>query len=301
MTQKKDHQRNRLAHRSASGLMAIILIATQWTGHPSGAQTRIRMESARESSMSVTDSIDRAVFSICEGNGGDRKRTVPIDQMALQTPLALTHPQVVKGKARAQRLLPVAKRLLPAALNQLGLTYQAGSISQELVNSRIRSVTAIEANVADHDNASVRRYDPRAITFGTVFLAGLRSDEAMIAVLAHELTHVVDGPDHLLQPLFSNLRARASQLSGNPIQARPAIELTCEMAGLYVLVQHLGGASKIKGKQQRLARAFQKNCVTYDLADDRHLSPRQTLEMLLLLEPELTRAVVKAEKRRSSD
>ena len=36
------------------------------------------------------------------------------------------------------------------------------------------------------DNASVYLSRPHVITFGTIFLAGLRSDEGMISVLAHE-------------------------------------------------------------------------------------------------------------------
>jgi predicted Zn-dependent protease len=43
------------------------------------------------------------------------------------------------------------------------------------------------------DNASVFLSKPHVITFGTIFLAGLRSDEGMISVLAHELMHIADG------------------------------------------------------------------------------------------------------------
>ena len=69
------------------------------------------------------------------------------------------------------------------------------------------------------DNASVFLSRPHVITFGTIFLAGLRSDEGMISVLAHELMHVADGDNDSLRPLvcrgwkqgFGSHRARHSR------------------------------------------------------------------------------------------
>src|SRR5438034_5066884 len=58
--------------------------------------------------------------------------------------------------------------------------------SSDVCSSDLRGIDA-------RDNASVLLREPHTIEFGTIFLAGLRSDEAMISVLAHELTHVASG------------------------------------------------------------------------------------------------------------
>jgi predicted Zn-dependent protease len=58
------------------------------------------------------------------------------------------------------------------------------------------------------DNASVFLSRPHVITFGTIFLAGLRSDEGMISVLAHELMHIADGDNDSLRPLVAQSETR---------------------------------------------------------------------------------------------
>lgn len=284
-------KRNGLLRWGAKLLAGIILIATQWTGDPSGAQVRKRAETARVAPQLESDSIEQTIRMICEERVRDRQGTIPIDEMAVQSPLPVTDPRVIAGKERAQRLLPVAKGLVPSILSRLAAIYQSETINRDRVLSRLGTITTIRPDVEERDNASVRAREPHAIVFGTIFLVGLRSDEAMIAVLAHELTHVVDGPEHTLQSLFARVGARSSQLSGIQIRIQPAIELTCELVGIHVMQEYLVGALSNESKRQRLARAFEKNCVRVDLADAAHLSPRGTLRMLLMLEPDLTMAI----------
>ena len=59
------------------------------------------------------------------------------------------------------------------------------------------------------DNASVYLSRPHVITFGTIFLAGLRSDEGMISVLAHELMHIADGDNDSLRALVGASRQQS--------------------------------------------------------------------------------------------
>ena len=66
--------------------------------------------------------------------------------------------------------------------------------------ARVEAVRRIKPDVDSRDNASVLLRDPRVIDFGTIFLAGLRSDEAVVSVLAHELTHIAGGQADSLRP-----------------------------------------------------------------------------------------------------
>lgn len=294
MIQNMSHKQNGMLRRSANILVVAILIMTQWIGTPSGAQKQNRAQRANEPA-AESDLIERAAGRICEERVMDPQGTIPIDEMALQDPLPLSDRRVIAGKERAQRLLPVVKRLLPSVLSRIGTDYQAQSISRDRIIARLGLVNTIKPDIEMRDNAIVRAREPNAIIFGTVFLAGLRSDEAMIAVLAHELTHVVDGQDHVLQVLVGRVATRTLQLSGMQIQPRPAIELTCELAGIRVMQEYLRGTSGVKNRQ-RLARAFEKDCVNHDLADSAHLSPRETLRLLLTLEPELTKTIAGTEQ-----
>ena len=47
--------------------------------------------------------------------------------------------------------------------------------------ARINSVKRVRPDMESRDNASVYLSRPHVITFGTIFLAGLRSDEGMSA------------------------------------------------------------------------------------------------------------------------
>lgn len=198
---------------------------------------------------------------------------------------------------RAERLLPLAKRLVPAALSRLAADYNLEPLNLNWISARVKIVNVIKLEMEAYDNAYWRPTEPNAIIFGTVFLAGIRSDEAMITVLAHELTHAVNGPDQSLRPLFARIEARASRIRNLQIQENMALELTCEAVGLQAMRTHTG-RSLGKGTTRRLARAVGKNCVQRDLADATHLSPRETLRALLALEPELAMAITTAEEKR---
>jgi hypothetical protein len=217
--------------------------------------------------------------------------------MAAQSALPLTDARVIDGKKRAERLLPVAKKLVPSTLSRLAADYNLEPLSLSWIRARVQAVNTIKPEVEAHDNSYWRPSEPNAIIFGTIFLAGIRSDEAMITVLAHELTHAINGTDQSLQPLFARLGARASEIGMLPIQGNVAVELTCEAVGLQVMRAHIGKALG-KGTAKHLARAVGKNCVQRDLADANHLSPRETMQVLLALEPGLIKALAVAEEKK---
>jgi hypothetical protein len=236
------------------------------------------------------DPFERTVRTICEQRKRDSMATIPIDEMASMRPLPLTDRRVLAGKSRAQRLLPIAKRLVPFALRQVAAKNGLEPVSSSWIIDRVQAVNFIKAEVEERDNSSWRPSEPDAIIFGTIFLSGLRSDEAMIAVLAHELTHAINSTDQGLQPLFIRIGANASR-TREPVSASAAIELGCELVGIEVLRDYI---SKTGGRGKtglRLARDLEKDCVQRDLPDENHLSPRETMLLLLKLDPELASGI----------
>lgn len=298
----------KLFRRGAVIFAGIVLLCAQAVQLPhSSAQIRERKQtkpserglSPDEPRWEEQDIIERAVASICEDHGRDPQGTTPIDQMAAQRALPSNDPKVVAGRKRAERLLPVAKRLVPSALSRLAADYNLEALSLNWIYARVKEVNVIKPEVEAHDNSYWRPGEPNAIIFGTNYLAGIKSDEAMITVLAHELTHAVNGTDQSLQPLFARVEARASRLGNLSIDGSMAAELTCEAVGLRAMRAQTGKALG-KGITRPLARAMGKNCVQRDLADANHLSPRETLRVLLALEPELAMAVTVGEDKKRS-
>jgi hypothetical protein len=300
-------KRSKLSQSGVVIVAGLILLCTQSLESPrSSAQTRERTQTGSSVRRLPTgdlhpegyDIIERAVTSICAESVRDPQGSIPIDKMAAQPALPLTDARVIAGRKRAERLLPAAKKLVPSVLSRLAAQYNLEALSSNWIQARVKAVNTIRPEVEAHDNAYWRPSEPNAIIFGTIFLAGIRSDEAMITVLAHELTHAVNGTDEALQPLFSRVEARASRIGNLPIRGNMATELTCEAVGLQVMRTYTGKASG-KGTTRHLARAVGKNCVQTDLADENHLSPRETLRVLLALEPELTKAITGGGKKAS--
>jgi hypothetical protein len=139
------------------------------------------------------------------------------------------------------------------------------------------------------DNASVLYKEPRTIRFGTIFLAGLRSDEGMIGVLAHELTHVADGSGGSLNALFRGVAQRAGSAASLRIGVRRGEELTCDLVGALAVRAYIARTPGVETLARRTARALAHNCVEHDHTDRAHLSPRTTMRALLALDPALAR------------
>jgi hypothetical protein len=120
-------------------------------------------------------------------------------------------------------------------------------------------------------------------------LAGLKSDEAMISVLAHELTHVASGQTDSLRPLFRAVAHRAAGRTGLRITGQRAEELACDLVGLVAARQYIKEEPSWEPEPRRLARAIEHNCVDDDSSDEDHLSPRSTMRALFSLDLDLAR------------
>jgi hypothetical protein len=238
------------------------------------------------------DIVERAIGTACTDRARDPLGSVPIDVMQARPSLPTGHPEAVAGARRAERLLPVAKVLVVEALQELAREYNFDRRKIRAASLRVMAVNKIEPDMELRDNASVILSTPRMIYFGTIFLAGLPSDEGMVSVLAHELTHIADGKEDALQALFRLVGRRAGLLTGLRIYGRRPEELTCDLVGAMAASSFITRTPGSEALARRLARAVEHNCVQEDDTDEAHLSPRSTMRALLALDPVLARDII---------
>src|SRR5215831_13689250 len=240
--------------------------------------------------------VERAIGATCAERIRDPQGSTPIDEMQSRPSLPVTNPDALAGARRAERLLPTTRKLVINAIVQLAKDYDLyeSSISRARINSatvRVDSVKRVKADVDARDNASVALREPRTIEFGTIFLAGLRSDEAMISVLAHELTHIASGQSDSLRPLFRAIGRKAAARTGLRIQGQRAEELSCDLVGALATREFIKQTASWEPLPRRIARAFEHNCVDDDASDEDHLSPRNTIRALFTLDTSLASEV----------
>ena len=239
--------------------------------------------------------VELASGVVCNERLKDPKGSVTIDDMQARPSLPVHSPEAVAGAQRAQRLLPTARSLVVVSLKQLAREYGFRSSKDPRLRRAIAHVEAvrnIRPDVDSRDNASVFLKNPHTIVFGTIFLAGLPSDEGIISVLAHELVHIADGSEDSLNPLFQALGNRASKLTGMQIHDQRAEELTCDLVGTLAARSYVSSSPSYEPLPRRIARSLEHNCVSQDEGDDDHLSPRNTIRALLALDPILARQLV---------
>lgn len=241
--------------------------------------------------------VEEAMGVVCTQAKLDPKGSMAIDDMQARPSLPVQTMEAREGAARAQRLLPLAKTLVVGALNQLVAEYRLQnnrvlSMRVEQGIARVNSVRTVKPDMESRDNASVFLSRPHTITFGTIFLAGLRSDEGMISVLAHELMHIADGDHDSLRVLVMAVGSKAASLTGFELQGQRSEELTCDLIGAMAVKAFVAETPGYESIARRLSRSVEHNCVDIDEGDDDHLSPRSTLRALLALNPLLVRSLV---------
>jgi hypothetical protein len=233
----------------------------------------------------------------------DPRSSLAIDDMQARPSLPVQTPEARAGAARAQRLLPLAKNLVISSLKQLVIDYKlqnARSLNARIQQGieRVQGVRTVRPDMDSRDNASVFLSRPHTITFGTIFLAGLRSDEGMISVLSHELMHIADGDRDSLRVLVAAVGARASGLIGMDIRGQRSEELTCDLIGAMAVRAYVSDTPDYESISRRLSRSIEHNCVDLDEGDEDHLSPRNTIRALLALSPVLVRELINDREER---
>ena len=241
--------------------------------------------------------VERAIGATCAERVRDPLGSMPIDEMQARPSLPVSHPEAVAGWRRAERLLPATRRLVADAIIKLAREYglYGTPLNRVRVNAstaRVEAVKRVRPDVDARDNASVVLREPRTIEFGTIFLSGLRSDEGMVSVLAHELTHIASGQPDSLRLLFRAIARRAAARTGLRIQGQKSEELACDLVGVIAAREFIRQNPSWERLPRRLARALEHNCVDDDASDEDHLSPRNTIRALLALETDLAAEVL---------
>lgn len=250
--------------------------------------------------------VERAIGATCAERIRDPQGSMPIDEMQSRPSLPVNNADALAGARRAERLLPATRKLVINAIVQLAKDYDLyeSTISRARITSatlRVDSVKRVKADVDARDNASVALREPRTIEFGTIFLAGLRSDEAMISVLAHELTHIASGQPDSLRPLFRAIGHKAATRTGLRIQGQRAEELSCDLVGALAAREFIKQTASWEPLPRRIARAFEHNCVDDDASDEDHLSPRNTIRALFTLDTSLANELAGSNIGRNTD
>lgn len=282
-------------------ILVPVLLASVVVGQKSGSHSsRVRSSMTPETRALV----DSAIGIVCTQAKLDPQSSVAIDEMQARPSLPVHSPEAKAGAERAQRLLPEAKKLAISSLNQLAIEYGLNKsprfrLRLSQATTRVKSVKRVRPDMESRDNASVFLSKPHVITFGTIFLAGLRSDEGMISVLAHELMHIADGDYDSLRPLVAAVGNRASDLTGLDIHGQRAEEITCDLIGAMAARAYVANTPGYESIARRLARSVQHNCVEVDEGDEDHLSPRQTIQALLALNPVFVRELINDREERT--
>jgi hypothetical protein len=276
-------------------LILLVTLIASFSNFPSHAQRRSGAHSSTSrEAFTPADRrlVERAIGATCAERIRDPFGSMPIDEMQSRPSLAVNNTDAVAGARRAERLLPTTRRLVVNAIIELAKQYDlygntAARTRVSSATARVESVRRVKPDVDARDNASVVLREPRTIEFGTIFLAGLKSDEAMISVLGHELTHIASGQPDSLRPLFKAIGKRAAARTGLHIQGQRAEELACDMVGVLAVREYINQTPSWEPLPRRIARAFEHNCVDDDASDDDHLSPRQTIRALFALDVSL--------------
>ena len=289
-------------HRFWTILVLICLISV-----PASAQRRSGSHTSRPGPTMPPEAralLEEAIGVVCTQAKLDPKSSVAIDEMQARPSLPVSHPDAQAGAARAQKLLPVAKELVVSSLRQLVADYnleKSPRLEKRLQQAitRVDGVKRVRPDMESRDNASVYLSRPHVITFGTIFLAGLRSDEGMISVLAHELMHIADGDNDSLRVLVNAVGNKASELTGLDVQGQRGEEVTCDLVGAMAARAYVASTPGYESIARRLARSVQHNCVEIDEGDEDHLSPRSTIRALLALHPVLVRELLNDREERA--
>src|ERR1041385_6794037 len=243
-------------------LLVFLISAPTFAQHPGSRTSRAHPTMSAEAKALL----DEAIGVVCTQAKLDPKSSIAIDEMQARPSLPLQSPEARAGAERAQKLLPIAKELVISSLRQLVTDYgfqksPKFSVRLRQAIARVNSVKRVKPDMESRDNASVYLSRPHMITFGTIFLAGLRSDEGMISVLAHELMHIADGDNDSLRALVGAVGNKASDLTGLDIHGQRGEEVTCDLVGAMAVRAFIVSTPDYQSITRRLARSIQHNCV----------------------------------------
>ena len=208
--------------------------------------------------------------------------------------------QVRRRIANARRLLPLAKTLAIESLHQVN---EGLDLSRE--SALIGAVHRLTLDPKLNESAEVWDEDLSTIHIGTEYAVHLGSDDEVMLLLGHELTHVAARTGRLRADI-ERLAQRIRETAGITASVRQREELACEYVGAETLkrfiashptadnnVERFSRAFGYQSRSARLAEVWLEFCHSYygDPGDHDHLSEQQTLRSLLTFDPSLSMLV----------
>jgi hypothetical protein len=292
---KSHHSRLTIGMLGAMIALAAVVLGQDPARESSNENRQLKSHSRETLTPEAREMVELASGIVCKERVTDPKGSIPIDDMQSRPSLPVRSPEAIAGAQRAQRLLPTAKSLVIVSLRRIAKEYNFGKASDSRLQraiARVEAVRNIRPDMDSRDNASVFLRNPHTIVFGTIFLAGLPSDEGIISVLAHELVHIADGSEDSLNQLFRSVGNRATKLTGMKVYDQRAEELTCDLVGTLAARTYVTNSPNYEPLPRRISRSLEHNCVNQDEGDEDHLSPQNTIRALLTLNPAISRELV---------
>ena len=276
------------------GVVALTIPLEGWTRNKVDPNTSVTRANLGDLAPEQLEQLAVDVLSRLSENRRALTTTVPLPVSDSSNESQKT--RVHAGMKNARRLLPIARQLTIGSLAELT---KKSDLSKE--RRLIASVTRIALDSKLGGSAEVCEDDLSVIHVGTEYAGYLTSDDEVMLLLGHELTHVAVRSGRLsryIDEIGERVR-RTAHIENNEQQKE---ELACDFTGAEVLrvfiathpnneksADRFSRVFGYESRSERLTRAWIDFCAAYngDPGDQEHLNEQQTIRSLLALDPEL--------------
>ena len=242
-------------------------------------------------SVSTDDSGGKALLRLCEENqlhSNDYRHEA--HEQDMNTPEARR--LVNLGIERAERLLPLAKKLVIESLRQLPAEFNASPGEVARAEHFVNAINSVVLDMDLDDAAEFEDDSPDSVRIGPGYALFLETDEETIMLLGHELTHAAE-QERNLNEFVRTVATKVETDAGVYPGRAQRHDLTCDFIGEQVLKRFIKLNPSKESSALRLSHALDYNCDDdNDDSDDEHLSQDDTLKALLSLDPELNRLIL---------
>jgi len=196
------------------------------------------------------------------------------------------------GIKRAERLLPLAKKLVIDSLRELPADLNASADEVVRAEHFVNNINSVVLDMDLDDAAEFEDDEPATVRIGPGYALFLETDEETIMLLGHELTHAAE-QERNLNEFVRTVTAKVESDAGVYPGHAQRHDLTCDFIGEQVLKRFIKQNPSKESSALRFSHALDYNCDDdQDDSDDEHLSQDDTLKALLSLDPELNRLIL---------
>ncbi len=233
---------------------------------------------------------DKTLRRLCEE--GSQTAESSFDDSDLENNNPKAWKQVDAGMKRAEKLLPLTKRLVIDSLKAMPESFNLSADQLAQAQKNIQAVNTVVLDKEISDSAEVRDEDPNRIHIGAGYAIFLTSDEETVLLLGHELTHVADFDGNLRSFIHTVAKIAEDNADVHPTRSqRP--DLTCDFIGEQATKRFIRMHPTKETVAMRFSHALDYNCgYNTDDSDDEHLSQDDTLRALLVLDSELSNLIL---------